>query len=620
MTDIVKTERMSKRLLDLQEKANSLPTKPGCYLMKSKEGVVLYVGKAKSLRSRVGSYFNQSAKNAKTEILVSHIHDFDFVMTDSETEAFVLENNLIKKHGPKYNIRMRDDKSYPYVVIDRREPFPRLIYARRVERGPGREVFGPFVMGSNVSEVLRITMKSFLLRDCSLREFQSRKEPCLLYQIKQCSAPCVGKIEELSYEEALDLASDIFRGKGKKSIQFLQKRMTDLAEKEEFEQAAILRDNLQKLATFVEFSSQKNAELSGGEGDVDIIAYHVGDIEVDISLYMVRGHMLLGQKSFHFPIADCEQELFEELENFIFQYYLSSHDTLPKLVVGNFVSEQFIEALKREFKIAAVKSHKRLATLLKLTEDHARESQRVRSLGEESVYTGLGKLGELLGLKERPRILECYDIAIFQGTSPTASQIVFVEGRPEKSRYRHYHLEVRPEGNNDFAMMKEVITRRVKAGDLPDVFIVDGGKGQLSSFKQALNEAGFDIPVVGIAKEKAKSSFQSSKVERSEERLYLHGRQNPFSLSRSKALFKIIVQMRDEAHRFSRRLHHKEEKKRVFSSWIDQVEGVGPVLKEQILLRLDKTPQELAELEVDELMETLGVSAKIAENILKVIG
>ncbi|PIP94853.1 MAG: hypothetical protein COW00_15520 [Bdellovibrio sp. CG12_big_fil_rev_8_21_14_0_65_39_13] len=621
MNDFVKTPYIVKLL----EKARSLPTKSGCYLMKSNDEKVLYIGKAKNLRSRVSSYFNQSQKSTKTEYMVSHVRDFDFIMTDTDTEAFVLENNLIKKHAPKYNIRMRDDKSYPYVVIDGSEPFPRLLYERRVKRGSHKEVFGPFVVGSNISEVLKIIRKSFQLRDCTLREFHSRKEPCLLYQIKQCSGPCVGLISKEDYDRDLLLASHFFKGRAKLSIDVLQERMEKAAEAEEFEMAAQLRDNISLLQQFLDVSDQKNAEIDKGVPDLDILAYYIGEEEVDISLYLIRNHMLLGHKNFNFPLSDCEEDVEDEIMNFVFQYYSQSHDTLPSIVVTDFQSEKFKlleETMKEAMNISVRTPGRKYASLLELTKDHAKEQQRVRISNEDSVFVGLNKLKELLNLKERPRKLECYDIAIFQGTSPAASQIVFIEGREDRSQYRHYKLQERPEGNNDFAMMKEVLSRRIKHGDLPDVFIVDGGKGQVSSFQAVLKENNLDVPVVGIAKEKSlksKMRFKSEVVNKSDERLVIPGRANPYILNKNKSLLKIIVNMRNEAHRFSRRLHHKGESKRVMSSWLDMVDGVGPKKRELMLAKLDRTIEELGVMTSHELMSYFDVNEKIAMKMLTVL-
>lgn len=571
---ILPKEKRAIVTVKLEEKARLLPTKPGCYLMKNKSDQIIYVGKAKNLRSRVSSYFNNSAKGPKTEILVTHITDFDFIITENDAESFVLENNLIKKHTPKYNIRLKDDKSYPYVVINTNEPFPRLEFIRRVKRGKGVDVYGPFVTGSNIWEVINILTKSFSLRDCKLSDFKTRKEPCLLYQMKQCTAPCVGKISASDYEKDLSLARDMFSGSGAKTLRELEKRMHQAAADEEFEKAAQLRDNLQVLSEFANNFKQTNAELDR-ERDIDIVAFYQGEIEVDLSIYMMRNGVLLGHKNFSFSNLEIVDDVEETVNNFLFQYYSSTYDSLPQLIITQ-MSDETNDLLEKGMKtlvdeIRVRPPAKQFDSLLNLTRDHAFEQQRVRMLHEDSVYVGLNKLKDLLGLRERPVVLECYDVAIFQGTSPTASQIVFHDGKPDKKKYRYYHLEERPEGNNDFAMMKELITRRSDNGNLPDVFIVDGGLGQVNIFKEALKEFGIAIPVVGIAKSKVvrtKNGFKNEDIKRSEERLVIPGRTNPYMLNQNRSLFKIIVQMRDEAHRFSRKLHHKEESKRVFNKKI----------------------------------------------------
>ena len=619
MESKVKTERMVKLL----DKAKSLPLKPGCYLMKRASGEVIYVGKAKSLRTRVSSYFNNSSKSPKTEILISHIRDFEFLITKTDAEAFVLENNLIKKHSPKYNIRLKDDKSYPYVMVNHKEDFPRLMYVRRFKRAKEKEIFGPFVHGSNISEVLRIATKSFGLRDCSLREFNSRKEPCLLYQMHQCSGSCVDKISKNEYEKDLNLALDLFRGKGKKSLNELQKRMHCAADEELFEKAAMIRDNITILEEFLQGSIQKNVEFETGPQNIDVFGHHIGEQDIDMAIYMVRNGILLGHKNFNFPIVDINDDIEEELRTFLFQYYSSTNDTLPELI---FMSEDlldgsaFKEAIQKiDKKIKVKKPTKKYEQLMTLAVDQAYEHQRVRLSNQESIYVGLNKLAELLGIKERPVVLECYDVAIFQGSSPTAAQIVFHNGKPDRKNYRHYGLEVRDEGNNDFAMMKELMRRRIPKGNFPDVFIVDGGKGQVSSLLEVLREENIDIPVCGIAKSKSgkKDSFKSSSITKTEERLIIPGRVNPYILSKNMSLFRIITQMRDEAHRFSRRLHHKKEKDRVIRSWVDEIEGVGPKNRKKILQSMDMSMSELAELSVLELINKFEVSEKIALNIFE---
>lgn len=600
--------------VDLLERAKTLPRVPGCYLMKNKNQQIIYVGKAKDLKARVTSYFQMGAKTPKTEILVGHIRDFDFLITASDAEAFVLENNLIKKHAPKYNIRLKDDKSYPYVVIDRNEPFARLMYLRRVKREKNKEVFGPFVVGAHLSEVLKILVKSFRLRDCSLREFHSRKEPCLLYQMKQCSAPCVDKISAAQYDQDLEMAANFFRGKGEATLEEIERRMREAAEGEQFERAALLRDSLEALREFHQQSHQKNSELDLKVGDVDVVAMHKGEIELDIALYIVRNGLLLGHKNFHLPLSECEEEnqegLEEEVSRFLMQYYLDGHDSLPQKVVTPF-SKDLNQTLSKALNLKVTSAGSDLKSLSELAQQQAQEHQRFRQTNQESVYSGLNRLKELLELKERPRLLECFDVAVFQGSSPTAAQIVFHEGKPLKSAYRHFHLEERPEGNNDFAMMKEMLERRLKHGNFPDVFIVDGGKGQVSIFQAVLKDFAIDIPVVGIAKAKNKGAGVKT-----EERLIIPGRLNPYSLLKNRSLLKIITTMRDEAHRFSRRLHHHQEKKRVISSWLDQVQGIGPVLKKKLILKIDKNPDEIKKMKVSEIADWLEIKKEMAQKIL----
>ncbi|PIQ54685.1 MAG: hypothetical protein COW01_09100 [Bdellovibrionales bacterium CG12_big_fil_rev_8_21_14_0_65_38_15] len=595
----------------LLDKARSLPTSAGCYLMKNHLGDILYVGKAKQLKPRVTSYFNASTKSPKTEILVSKIFDFEFIVTGNEAEALVLENNLIKKHSPKYNIRLKDDKSYPYIIVDTKEPFPRLVYARKFKRRSGLEVYGPFPTGTNIGEVLRLLNKSFTLRDCTLREFNSRKEPCLLYQIHQCSAPCVSKIRDEEYKKDLKLALAFLSGNANKSLKSIESKMLKAAEDEKFELAAILRDHLEVLTTFNDSDQQKNAELKGKDKDVDVVAYHQGDVEVDIAIYMIRNGLLLGHKNFNFPVVDMSDDIASETLQFLFHYYSESNDTLPSLVVAPFDNEGR-ELLSQAFslqdkKINVDHPNKKFSSMWQLAYDQSVEHQRVRINNQESVFVGLNKLKELLSLKERPVTLECYDIAIFQGSSPTAARITFHDGKADKKNYRHYHLKELPEGNNDFAMMGEVVQRRLKDGDLPDVFVIDGGMGQVNIWRAVLAENNIEVPVVGIAKAKS--------AKGTEERLVIPNRTNPYLLHKNLSLFRILVQMRDEAHRFSRRLHHKQESKRTFSSWIDEISGIGPKTKKTILTNIKISKDELSELSEDRIALELGVDKKIARKI-----
>lgn len=610
--------------MDLLKKSNSLPESSGCYLMKDLHGQVIYVGKAKNLKSRVKSYFNNSAKSAKTTILVSKIKDFDFIITNSDAESLVLENNLIKDHQPKYNIRLRDDKSYPYIRVDKRHEYPRLEYVRRPKKEKGVELYGPYPSGYAVLATMRVLTKAFNLRDCSDREFQSRKVACILYQMNHCSAPCVDKITPSAYREDLETALKFFQGKNqmKQGLRVLEEKMFEAAENESYEKAAMIRDALRELEEFAQLSYSQDVELLDDK-DVDVFAYYLGQEELDISLYMIRRGSLLGHKSFHFYRDDFMEDVEDEFLSFLLQYYAQSQDPIPQTIALDTDRSRlaaFTDALKSlvegKTSLRIFGKSKKYEGLLNAARKHAQETQRVRIENASSVFTGLNKLKELLNLKERPQKLECYDIAVWQGHSPTAAQIVFEEGKPDKKSYRHYHLEERPEGNNDFAMMKEVFQRRMKRGNLPDVFIVDGGIAQVNTAKAALKEVQCSIPVVGIAKSRdIARSFKSEKVDRTQERLIIPGRSNPYFLSKCPSLMRVIVQMRDEAHRFSRKLHHKDQKSRLIRSWIDEVPGIGIVTRNKILKKLDLTKEEVSLMTVEQISDRLEIGQRHAQLI-----
>ena len=588
--------------------------------MKDKNGRVIYVGKAKKLKSRVISYFNKSAKGLKTEYMVGHVENFDFIITRSDAESFVLENNLIKEHAPKYNIRLRDDRSYPYVQVNWNEPYPRLEYIRRPKKAKGKEFFGPYPTGSNISMIMRVLTKSFGLRDCSLSEYKSRKTPCLLYQMHQCSAPCVGLIDEKNYEELLNTAMGFFQGpiKAKRAIHFLEEKMNQYADNEEFEMAAIIRDHISLLQEFLQNSYDQKVESLQTDKNIDVWSYCNGSEEVDISVYMIRSGLLLGHKNFNFVKGELIEEIDEEILSKIVQYYADPEEITPQIVVLDF-EESEISAMTEALKTFGVDKvlglSKKYQPLIEMSRKHAEETQRVRMANLDSVFIGLNKLKDLLGLRERPRILECYDVAIWQGKSPTASQIVFEEGKADKAKYRYYHLEELPEGNNDFAMMREVISRRIGHGNLPDVLVIDGGVAQVNTVTAVLDELKVSLPVVGIAKSKdlTTGNLRATEVVKSEERLVIPGRLNPYILTKCPSLFKIIVSMRDEAHRFSRKLHHKAESRRVLATWVDEVKGLGEEGKKKVLANLSMTQKELKEYSVNDLMNYFGLKSPQAK-------
>jgi excinuclease ABC subunit C len=603
-------------------KAQLLPEESGCYLMKDHRGQVIYVGKAKRLKQRVTSYFNQSVKSVKTEFLVQNITDFEFLITRSEAESYILENNLIKEHNPKYNIRLRDDKSYPYVEVNFGEEFPRLEFIRRPKKEKKKELFGPFPLGSGLSEVLRILTKAFKLRDCSLYEFKQRKNPCLLYQMHQCSAPCVKEISIDDYQVSLKLALDVLSGgqKASKSLKYLKNEMLQASEQEEYESASMINQHIQTLEYFLDQVQSQAVESLKEEKNVDVWGLFEGEEEIDLSLYQVRKGNLLGQKNFHFAKKDLVQSAPEELSTFVLQYYSASIEPIADHVILNFLSEV------EDFKIALTEmtghpvqvwnQKRKYEPLIEMSQKHAEECQRIRLADRESLFNGLKKLKDLLNLPSLPQHLECYDVAIWQGQSPTASQVVFKDGKLDKKLYRYYHLHELPEGNNDFAMMREVISRRMDNGELPDVLVIDGGVAQVNTVVAVLAELKVSLPVVGIAKSKDihRGNFKKE-AEHTAERLFIPGRLNPYILEKEPALMKIIVSLRDEAHRFSRKLHHKTEKARLFQSWVDEISGIGPKIKQKILTKMDMTKEELEGLSTEEIKEKFEITGHQASLI-----
>lgn len=593
--------------------------------MRDGKNQVIYVGKAKSLRSRVCSYFNNSERSVKVEAMASKVDDFDFVVTSSEAEAYVLENNLIKKHTPKYNIRLRDDKSYPYVLIDGNDEFPRIEYVRRPKKREGVFIFGPFPTGLQIGQVIQALTKSLQLRDCSASEFNNRQRPCLLYQIHQCSAPCVGIMGKENYRERLNLALDFFRNRKQGTTHFLEQRMQKLAELEKFEEATIIRDQLPILYQYLEHTQQKHAELMDEDEDVDIIGIHEGTTEVDLVFYMIRRGILIGQKTFHYLNSEIQgqEEKGSELKEMIISIYSEGSEIIPKKIVIP-VDKNDLEQLEDVFqimyqgqRISCLSSIGKWQSASRLANEQAKEGQRVRLENEDSPYVGLNKLKELLSLKEMPGRLEMVDIAIFQGSSPTAGLVVSIEGQLDKTQYRHYHLQALPEGNNDFAMMKEFTQRRFKEqkGNDPDVLIVDGGKGQVSAVLEALRDLNISIPVVGLAKSKTEGHFTSAEIKSSDERLIIPGRANPYLLRQCPSLFKILVSLRDEAHRFSRRLHHHAEKEKLLHSWVNEVEGIGPKLRDDLRRKIQGSAENYKDLSIPELMRALRIKPGPAKSI-----
>jgi excinuclease ABC subunit C len=559
---------MEKSKLDL--KLADCPPSPGVYLMKNSEAKVIYVGKAKNLKKRVSSYFQaQRDLDPKTALLVSKIEDLEWVPTGTEAEAFLLENTFIKKWKPRYNIRLRDDKSYPYIRIDIGHEYPRPYVARRPQKRDDQILFGPYVQASAVHQAIDMASKVFLLRDCRDGDFANRSRPCLSYQIGQCTAPCVQLVSKEKYAEQLQDFVRFLKGDEEALGVEWQKKMESASEAMNFEEAARYRDRLRALETLRE--PYQRVENVGDHSSLDVWAAWPESISNDVSdLDLVVLHFregkLVGRD--HFPIPLEEKFLDEEspLMGIVFQYYakkeLPSKILLPpseNLPDAQQLASSLLQALKSESQVEIHKADEKKdwAQLWELGRENAKvlsqEEERRRTRSRDAL---LG-LQHVLELENMPVRIDCVDVSNFQGTANVASCVVFENGRPHKESYRHYKIKT-VQGQNDFASMKEVMVRRYGKGreNWPDLLIIDGGKGQLSSVMIIMKELGCNFPVVGLAKARTKRNFRSEDVESSEERFFIPGQSNPKKI-KNRAALSLVTRIRDEAHRFAITFHRK---------------------------------------------------------------
>ncbi|MBI3556724.1 MAG: excinuclease ABC subunit UvrC [Deltaproteobacteria bacterium] len=573
----------------LDSKIKGLAEEPGVYLMKDGGGVILYVGKAKNLKSRVSSYFQDTKdKNPRTELLVRKIIDFEVVLTDTEAEALVLECNLIKKYKPRFNVRLKDDKSYPYVRLDMNHPFPRLEYVRRV-RKDGARYFGPFVSAYQIKDILRWAQKAFKLRDCSDNEFRNRSRPCILHQMGQCSGPCVGLIAEPEYHQSINTVLKLLDGKTTEVVKGLKIEMAKAAESEAFELAAELRDRIQQID---EITQQQKISDPEADFDRDIVQFARGarpSAQAVVVVMSVRDGRAVGV--FQFPFEDIDPNMPDDefVFGFMAQYYLGRNEDAPALMPK--------EVLLPEMEMTdhSADSVKAQAALLSKALSR-RVDFRVPKRGEAANLVAMVKktaeyhLGELatktaqsmddlidvqkkLDLRKFPTRIECYDISHFQGEGTVASRVVLVDGKPEKSLYRHYHVHesgggmIPSQNVDDFKSMREILGRRFENDhSLPDLVVVDGGKGQLSQAEAIFTELGvIGVELVSLAKARTESDFTDAEITASMERVFKPNQKNPIMLKPGTGAYRVLTQARNEAHRFAITFHRQVRDKRILT-------------------------------------------------------
>ena len=605
---------------ELEFKIANLPDSPGCYLMKS-GGEIIYVGKAVNLKNRVSQYFHYSAQHTpKVRAMVEKIDDFDIMLVDGELEAFALECNLIKLHMPRYNIKLKDDKAYPYIRIDLNERFPRVELARRQEKD-GAKYFGPYQGATVVREVLDVARLVFPIRVCAKKLNPEKKlRPCVHHQVGQCPAPCAGLIDEADYRKTIDGVIDFLNGKYAPVLDALKAKMAAAASEMNYERAALYRDRIRA----VEAVMQKQKAISTAQADQDIIAALPHDEDALVQLMFVRSGRMIGSERFTLEGAG-DEPLGEILTQFMLQYYgpeitppreilLSAtppeHDVIEQLLTEQHGARTYILTPRRGEKLKLVNM------AVKNLKDEAKKLDRKNANSYARTTGALEALQQALNLPALPRRIEGYDISNTQGAQSVASEVVMVDGVSANREYRHYRIKT-VEGANDFASMYEVITRRLSHGLdelaerkaqgldpqggkfswLPDLILVDGGRGQLAAAREAMLAQGLNIPMVGLAK-------------RIEE-IVLPGQEESVLLDRHSPALHVLQRVRDESHRFAI-IHHRALRGRAsIASRLDGIPGVGEKRKREIL-RHFKTVEALKAASEDEIKKVPGLPENVA--------
>ena len=620
---MTKHEQGLIKIESLKEMIKEFPTQSGVYLMKNSVDKIIYVGKAKNLRNRVRSYFQDSKDiSAKTKALVFNIDKIDYILTKTEVEAFLLEASLIKKHRPKYNIRLKDDKSYPYIKLSWSDTFPRLYLSRKVLKD-GSLYFGPFTSGGAVFGTIRFLNRVFKIRDCTDHVFRTRTRPCMTHQIGRCTAPCVQMISQDDYRSDVEGARDFLKGRSRKVVKDIESKMLAAAHEEKFEVAAKLRDSMFAIKNILEKQSviNDNTEL-----DQDVVSYYGDSRGVLVEMLHVRSGRVIGVRP-HFlsdiDMTSPDESPQEWFVSFLNQYYEDNfvpNEIVTVVDLGQDLNKLLQAVLKeRNGQEAIVRYPVDLKTqqLLDMASENAKSHFDKMVSATEEKQQGLLEIKEKLHLAKIPQRIECFDISHFQGTETVASQVVFEDGKPSKDHYRRYIIKT-VEGIDDFKSMYEVLSRRFKHTEYedPDLLVVDGGKGQLSQAVRILQEINkTNIPVVGLAKARTQSDFKDQDVKSTEERFFLPGRSNPVTFKSNSEALHILTGIRDEAHRFAITFHRKRREDRSLASELDEISGLGEKRK-QILLKKFQSIDAIKEADVEDIQDLPTFNRVLAERVL----
>ena len=594
---------------DFKEFLPTVPLQPGVYLMKSRAGEVLYVGKARELRKRLSSYARiDQAQHGKTAMLLSQVRLIETIVTNTEKDALILESALIKQHRPKYNVILRDDKSYPLLKVTVQEEWPRLVMTRRRVKD-GARYFGPFSSPSAMWETIRYLNSLFPLRRCKEKSLKSKSRPCLNHQMGRCLAPCADKVSREAYLELVENVLLVLEGKNQQLVKELSRKMAQAAEALRFEEAAQLRDRINSLNKTLE----KQQVVATHTRDQDVLGFARQDASVAVALLFIRKGVITGQQAFFLadPVGTDPEVLTEVLSRFYGEEgrYLPQEILLPFAGTDDSLLAEWLSEQRGGSVTIACPQRGDRVRLLEMAEANARQVLVARKTRQTSWQALAGGLQKSLGLARLPERIECLDISNLGGKQAVGSLVCFVGGEMAKSRYRHYGIHTVP-GPDDYAMMAEVLGRRfakgLAEGDMPDLLLVDGGKGQLGVAIQALADLGIPgtVELAGIAKEKGEEG----------EKLYRPGRKNPIILERHSPVLLYLMRIRDEAHRYGITIHRRLRGKESLTSALEQIPGVGKARKE-LLLRELGSMQRIAQADVEEIAAVAGIGSALAAQI-----
>ncbi len=605
------SEVITMQSIDLDKKLSMVSSEPGVYLIKDARGKIIYIGKAGNLKKRIGSYFSRQAQlDIKTRALVGKISTFETIITRTEKEALILESNLIKRHKPRYNVILKDDKRYPSLRLDINSPYPNLTIVRKIKKN-GSIYFGPFTSSNAVRETLKIINKTFKLRKCKTKEFKKRSRPCLNFQIKACFAPCCLDVDKSAYNEIVKEVTMFLNGRTSDLVCKIKNEMILAAKAQAFEQAAVLRDKL----FAIEKTLEKQVVVTTDFKDRDVLAVAGSPECYLITLLFIRSGCLLGVR--HYNFSETMSDNAEMIRAFITQYYERTPFIPREILVSTTLNdapllEDWLYILKGEKVNILHPKRGEKARLLNMAIQNAEDRLKDQIDSNAFDMDLLNRLRKRLKMERVPLRIECFDNSNISGTEPVAGMVVFEKGKPKKSSYRKYRIKTVPK-QDDYAYMAEVLKRRYGKGDkskpYPDMLMVDGGKGQMNIAVSVIKDLKLDscFEIIGIAKKDEKRGEKEDKI-------YKPVRVNPINFGREGDILLFLQRIRDEAHRFAVSFHRKRRGKAFLHSALDTIPSVGKKRK-AILLKHFKSIKKIRAATIEELSALPGISHDVARAV-----